>query len=233
MVKEHFLEQHDPERKDFQIDRIILFSDAVFAIAITLLVIEIKAPEVELGAPIYEQLNQLASLIPKFIGFIISFFVIAVYWRSHHRMYGFVNRYTDRLIWLNFWFLFFIVLMPFSSAYYSENTGFAVPFYFYYGNIIATGIVNYLVIRYVFNSGNKIVEHEPTVVFKKLFIGRSVTIPFVFTFGILIAPVFPWLAKFTPVLIWPVFILLRRYYGKKYGKVQMAHSRVAEKSDTD
>jgi uncharacterized membrane protein len=138
--KSHFLEQHDPERKDFQIDRIILFSDAVFAIAITLLVIEIKAPHVEPGDTDGKMLSDLSHLIAKFTGFIVSFFVIAIYWRSHHRIFGFVNQYSERLIWLNIFFLFTIVLMPFSSAYYSENFQYGVPFYFYIGNILLTGI---------------------------------------------------------------------------------------------
>jgi uncharacterized membrane protein len=151
--KEHFLEQHDPERKDFQIDRIILFSDAVFAIAITLLIIEIKAPNIHELEHITTEaiLGQLNRLIGKFIGFIVSFFVIAIYWRSHHRIFGFVNQYSERLIWLNILFLFTIVLMPFSSAYYSENAQYDIPFYFYCGNILLTGIANLLLLNHVFN----------------------------------------------------------------------------------
>ena len=109
MSKEHFLEQHDPERKDFQIDRIILFSDAVFAIAITLLVIEIKAPEILKGFTQDQVIDQLYELLPKFWGFFLSFFVIALNWRSHHRTFGFVNHYTNRLIVLNFYFIFSLV----------------------------------------------------------------------------------------------------------------------------
>jgi uncharacterized membrane protein len=69
---------HHHERTKFQLERLILFTDAVFAIAITLLVIEIRVPELhhatEAGA-----VQGLLQLISKFIGFFISFFVIAVY----------------------------------------------------------------------------------------------------------------------------------------------------------
>ena len=133
----------DKIKKEFQIERMILFTDAVFAIAITLLVIEIKAPHIREGMTTGEIARQLLSLIPQFIGFIISFFVIAIYWRSHHRLFGATKDYDDKLIWLNFLFLFTIILMPFSSAYYSEQTEYALPFYFYCINIAATGLVNY------------------------------------------------------------------------------------------
>ena len=83
----------------------IFFSDAVFAIAITLLIIEIKVPEID-GAHANEHafINSLLSLVPKFFGFIFSFFIIGLYWFIHHKMFGYVINYTNRLIWLNLCF---------------------------------------------------------------------------------------------------------------------------------
>ncbi|NCD70642.1 TMEM175 family protein [Mucilaginibacter agri] len=216
MSKEHFLEQHDPERKDFQIDRIILFSDAVFAIAITLLIIEIKAPEIHHDYTVAQMWDQLAHLLPKFFGFALSFWVIAIYWRSHHRIFGFVNQYTNRMIMLNFLFLFSLVLMPFSSAYYSENVAYAIPYYFYNSNIIFTGITNCLLIRYVFSPNNHIVEHQPTLLFQKLFMARAITVPAVFVLGMFIWPLSSALAEMSPMLIWPIFAFLRIRYKRKY-----------------
>ena len=71
---------HNELKKEFQLERMILFSDAVFAIAITLLVIEIKVPEIE-KAELTEGrlLHALARLIPKFFGFAISFMFISIY----------------------------------------------------------------------------------------------------------------------------------------------------------
>lgn len=212
---EHFLEQHDPDRKDFQVDRIILFSDAVFAIAITLLIIEIKAPEVH-SELVKDQLKQLSNLWPKFLAFVISFFLIAIYWRSHHRIFGFVNAYSEKLIWINIVFLFSIVLMPFSSAYYSENYGREVPYLFYTLNIIITGLINYGFIRYVFNPANKIVTHQPTPMFIHLFKARAVAIPIFFSCIIILGLVG---VNYNPIfysLLWPMFILLRWYNARKY-----------------
>ena len=112
---------HSELKKEFQLERLILFSDAVFAIAITLLIIEIKVPEIhkeELSE--LTVLQALAQLAPKFAGFLVSFLLIGQYWVMHHRMFGFVINYTERLIWLNILLLLTIVLMPFSTAFYSE-----------------------------------------------------------------------------------------------------------------
>jgi len=72
-------ELHNELKKEFQIERMILFSDAVFAIAITLMAIEIKVPVIEEhGVTDHELLKALGHLVFKFIGFIISFFIIGL-----------------------------------------------------------------------------------------------------------------------------------------------------------
>src|SRR5450631_3763022 len=108
-------------KKEFQLERLILFSDAVFAIAITLLVIELKIPEIPRQWVTETKLVEiLANLIPKFVGFLISFFIIGLFWTIHHRMFGYVVNYNPKLLWLNLIFLLFIVIMPFSTSFYSE-----------------------------------------------------------------------------------------------------------------
>lgn len=214
--KQHFLEQHDPDRKDFQIDRIILFSDAVFAIAITLLIIEIKAPEVAASETHEEILKNLLALTPKFIGFIVSFFVIAIYWRSHHRIFGFVSHYSEKLIWVNVFFLFTIVLMPFSSAYYSENFAHNIPYYFYSCNIILTGIANLWLMNTVFSTKNNLVSHPPTAGYLHLFKARSYTTPLLFLFGVVVCQFSPLLSRFCFILPWPVLSVFEIYFKRKY-----------------
>ena len=223
---EHILEQHDPERRDFQIERIILFTDAVFAIAITLLVIEIKAPEAH-HLDNKHQLFQLLRMIPKFIGFMMSFGVIAIYWRSHHRVFGFVHNFTEKLIWLNMLFLLPIVLMPFSSAYLSENIYLTVPFTIYSCNVAVTGLINYIVLRYVFNSKNNIVKNRPSAAFLSLFYARATTIPIFFTccavgvwIGLPPNPIFY-------MLLIPLLFILGKYNARKY-KVQPTVTKVNE-----
>src|SRR5215203_2541136 len=89
-------------KKEFQLERMILFSDAVFAIAITLLVIEIKIPSIDRHIATDQLLMEsLDELIPKFIGFLFSFLIIGSYWMLHHRMFEYVVNYTRRMLLLN------------------------------------------------------------------------------------------------------------------------------------
>ena len=111
---------HNELKKEFQIERMILFSDAVFAIAITLMAIEIKVPAIEHDVTDRALLLALGKLALKFAGFFISFFIIGLYWTVHHRLFSYVENYNNRLLWINLIFLLSIILMPFSSGFYGE-----------------------------------------------------------------------------------------------------------------
>ncbi|MFI5152879.1 MAG: TMEM175 family protein [Chitinophagales bacterium] len=195
-------------KKEFQVERIVLFSDAVFAIAITLLVIDIKVPEFHTG-----QVNESAFLyllldqLPKFIGFVLSFFFIGLYWTIHHRMFGFIVNYTRKLIWLNLLFLFAIVLMPFSTALYSEYSTpqfimLITPYAIYVGNICLIGFADYLMWRYISNPKNEIAEGFPSQDFVKKGKIRSLLLPSIFLLSLLVAIfIDPIIARFVLFLI--------------------------------
>src|SRR5664279_3675180 len=114
---------HDvADRNAFQLERLILFSDAVFAIAITLLIIEIKTPVLSERST-SALLEALAEKFSEFFGFLLSFLVIGTFWISHHRLFGFVTGYTQRLLWLNLLMLLWIVFVPFTSGLNSHYGG--------------------------------------------------------------------------------------------------------------
>jgi uncharacterized membrane protein len=98
------------------LERIVFFSDAVMAIAITLLAIDIRVPDVAPALASQQLAASLAAIGPRFMTFFISFIVIGVYWISHHRYFGYIRRYDSRLILLNLLFLFFIICMPFLAS---------------------------------------------------------------------------------------------------------------------
>lgn len=208
---------HTDLKKEFQLERMILFSDAVFAIAITLLVIEIKVPEVARDLVTDHVLaERLAELIPKFIGFIVSFFVIGLYWTVHHRMFGFVVNYTPRLLWLNLFFLLAVVLMPFSSGFYSEYVirQLKAPVIVYVGNILFLGIMSLVLWNYLVNPRHKLVEGvTPQMI--RYFRFRALTPIFVFALMALVYVfVKPGVAVWMPILIAPLIRLARRFYFK-------------------
>lgn len=183
--------QHHPHKKDFQVERLAFFSDAVFAIAITLLVIEIKVPEIKGPITDHNFLVALSNQIPQISGFILSFFIIGLYWTVHHNIFGYVVNYSKKLVWLNLIFLFTIALMPFSTAVYSEYSfsveynNLLAPFAVYAINIMMIGGMNYLLNRSIFNSKNNYADgHSKNYVkFGKI---RSLAIPAVFLFALMI-----------------------------------------------
>ena len=106
-------------RREFQLERMILFSDAVFAIVITLMAIEIKLPEhssLSLGV-------QLLHLLPMILAYAISFLFIGTIWYQHLQIFGLLKDYDKRLVIYNLLMLFFIGLFPFSISLVATKSG--------------------------------------------------------------------------------------------------------------
>jgi uncharacterized membrane protein len=215
---------HSELKREFQLERLILFSDAVFAIAITLLAIEIKVPEIEKHLVTEKSLlSGLGHLIPKFIGFFVSFAIIGIYWTVHHRMFGFVVGYTPKLLRMNLIFLLAVALMPFSTGFYSEYLlrYKITPVVLYSVNICFLGLMNYLMWRHISNPKNNISEGI-TKLTDKLFRLRAIMVPSIFLlFALIYITVDPKVAAFIPAFI-PLAVRLvvkkiENNYQKKYG----------------
>jgi uncharacterized membrane protein len=114
----------------------------VFAIAITLLVIELKLPPLDTHDT-NGLLQSLARMIPNFIGFFISFFVIGAFWSAHHRVFRWVARCDDRLLWRNLLFLLLIAFLPFPTAVMSEHPRLPAAALFYTA-VLAVAALNQL-----------------------------------------------------------------------------------------
>lgn len=105
-------------------DRIVMLSDGVFAIAITLLVFNIKVPD---GVNITDVRAIVYSLLPHFIGYTISFIVIASYWLGHRKTMKAITHVDRNFLWLNFLFLFFITVFPVPTDLLGEHFGTVAP----------------------------------------------------------------------------------------------------------
>ncbi len=109
------------ENLTLSFERIQFFSDAVFAIAITLLIIEVKVPHIPHEAFSEAALGHaLVEMLPKFAGFFFSFFVIGLMWIEHHRIFQYIGNYDLGLIGRNLLFLLFVAFIPFPTALFSE-----------------------------------------------------------------------------------------------------------------
>ena len=96
------------------VKRVEAFSDGVIAIIITIMVLEMHAPE-EPG------LARLWHLWPVFIAYALSYAYVAIYWVNHHRMFHYATRVTNALVWANIALLFALSLVPFATAYLGEQ----------------------------------------------------------------------------------------------------------------
>ncbi|MCU6455232.1 DUF1211 domain-containing protein [Sphingomonas sp. A2-49] len=132
-----------------QLERLTFFSDAVFAIAMTLLVVEVKLPH--LDHPDGTALAQaLANLIPNYIGFLVSFLVLGRFWLVHHEVMGLLRAADRRLTTVNLLLLLGVAFMPFPTAVISEYVQLRVGIGFYTGWLIVLGILNrQLILRIV------------------------------------------------------------------------------------
>ena len=195
-------------KKEFQIERLILFSDAVFAIAITLLSIDLKVPEISKKLITDALLvNSLVDLIPKFVAFLLSYFIIGLFWMIHHRSFAFVVNYNRKLLFINLLFLLSVVLMPFSTSFYSEyvDTLLKTPVIVYVFNICFLGITNVLLWKYISNPKNHLSEglHPVTA---RYYLIRAITMPSIFVVMLLvyllINPVFAlWILPLVPLIL--------------------------------
>ena len=216
---------HHELKKEFQLERLILFSDAVFAIAITLLVLEIRVPDIDRHvATDALLLHSLNELIPKFVGFFISFFIIGLYWTIHHYIFGFVVNYTLRLKWINLLFLLAVVLMPFSTAFYSEYVVrlLKLPVIIYVVNIVFLGAMNFILWKYVTAPHRKLTEgiNRREV---KYFSFRAITVPCAFVLmGLIYLFVQPEYALIVAALVPVTIRIARRFLFPKTAKASKA-----------
>lgn len=103
------------------LDRLIFFSDAVYAIAITLLALDIRLPPSANDLSNDELLRLLINLWPSYLGYAISFLVIGAFWISHHRRFRVMARYDNRLLFLNLLVLMTVAFIPFPTTVLSEH----------------------------------------------------------------------------------------------------------------
>ena len=113
------MDKHEPET-GLSFERVVFFSDAVFAIVITLLVLELKVPH--LGEHSEQGLQHaLFELLPRLLGFVVSFLIVGLMWVEHHRIFRYIADYDGGLLWRNLLLLLCISFVPFPTALFSEN----------------------------------------------------------------------------------------------------------------
>lgn len=181
-------EFHAPQ--GLSIDRLLLFSDAIFAFAITLLAIDIRVPQLPQDQIASQLNNQIYALLPKFISFLLSFFIVGNYWISFHRTFHAIKRYDRGLIYLNLLFLMFIVLLPFPNDLIGKYPANEVTVIIYALFLAATGLSLYLLWVYASRRYRLVNETLHPDFIRRLRV-RLLFSPVIFVISIPIAFVYP------------------------------------------
>jgi len=192
-------ESMPPERlateRDTRFWRLDTFSDAIFAVAMTLLVFSFPLSSLPRNLGQAEVQNLIMSLAPQFETFIISFLVTGAFWTSHHRIFDKIERYDQALVWLNFVFLLFIVFIPFPTAVLVSAGDSWLPVAFYASNIACAGFA--LTLAWVYASHNhRLIDTSMPVQEVRLGTVQGVVVPSIFLFSILVAVYSPRLAEY-------------------------------------
>jgi uncharacterized membrane protein len=176
----------------FQVERIALFSDAVFAIAITLMVIEVKAPHLPHDVSIDTVMKELYHLFPSFMGIVLSFFLIGNFWLMHHQLMKYMSSYTGKLLRYNMAFLLIIIFIPFSTSFLSENlqVNSPVPLLFYNLNYILASLAGYRLFSYILDPANGVrvenIDEDPAQIKKEILFPL-----YIYSFVIVLAFIIP------------------------------------------
>ncbi|MES2574269.1 MAG: TMEM175 family protein [Bacteroidota bacterium] len=134
--------------------RLEAFSDGVLAIIITIMVLEIKAPE-------DDSFESLQHLIPVFLSYVLSFIYVGIYWNNHHHMLQVVKKVNGSILWGNLFLLFWLSLIPFATSWIGENHFSAVPMSIYGFVLLMCAIAyNILQNRIIKLEGNDSVLHK-------------------------------------------------------------------------
>ena len=135
-------------------DRLLAFSDGVFAIIITIMVLELKVPHEGTWAA-------LLAIAPKLASYVLSFIYVAIYWNNHHHMLEPIQRINGASLWANMMLLFWLSLVPFATAWMGE-THFAVVPTTIYGVVLLLPAICYKVLQRVLigaHADNHLLKH--------------------------------------------------------------------------
>jgi uncharacterized membrane protein len=125
--------------------RLEAFSDGVIAIIITIMVLEMKVPH-------GDSLDNLVTLLPVFLSYILSFVYVGIYWNNHHHMLHATTTVTGTILWANLHLLFWLSLFPFATGWMGENHFTALPTALYGAVLLMAAVAYYLLQQAIIRS---------------------------------------------------------------------------------
>ena len=191
--------------EEIEYDRILYFSDAIFAIAITLLIVDLQVPDV----PDLDSAEQLRETIPQMGGFALSFAVIGLFWVAHHGLFRYIKGLNRSLVLLNLLFLGCIAFLPYPTSLLSASGDQVPATIFYAASIAAAGLTEAAVWLYAIHIRELALPGVPPAVHRWILL-RILMTPAVFLLSIPVAVFQPAVAKYLWVLLFLSGLVLRR-----------------------
>jgi TMEM175 potassium channel family protein len=183
--------------------RLEAFSDGVFAVAITLLVLNLQVPQI---TSVSELVPRLGELWPKLLSYTLSFVIVGIYWVAHHNTFHYIQRSDRNLLWLNILLLMCIVFLPFPTALLGQYPEQRVSVISYAGTLVLTGLVLQALWWYA-TSGCRLVDRniDPRLVQRAT--RRNLTAPLLYLLAIGIS-VFSVPASLVLFILVPVYYIV-------------------------
>jgi len=195
-------------------DRVVNFSDAVFAFAATLLVLKIDLPQIQGGNVEAQLSNALIALWPTYLANIIAFLVIGYYWLNHHAIFGMIRKFDSTIVWLNLIFLIFLSFLPFPVDLYGDYPTVRVVVIFYCASLALVGYILAFLWWYA-SDKKRLVNKEMSRNHMRYYLIRVFIAPVTFTLSIPLVYIHPLLAQVSWLFILFGSLAANAYYCKR------------------
>jgi uncharacterized membrane protein len=195
--------------------RLLALSDGVIAVAITLLVLDIRLPEGFGGFSDAQLWAALVALWPRLLAYLLSFYVIASFWFSHRTKFGHIIRTDARLMWINMLFLLTIGLVPFTTDLIAEGGG-TLSTMIYAAMMVVSGLS--LAGIWLYAERNGMVDPRVTAEERREHLVATLMTALVFALSIPLSIVHADTAKYFWIALWPAGLALRWYSQYRWSK---------------
>jgi uncharacterized membrane protein len=199
-----------PVAPEFGRERLVFFSDAVFAIAITLLALDIRIPELAGHATNVDVAAAVGALAPRIFAYALSFAVVGLFWLAHWRRYLLIEHVDEGLVLLNILLLGFVALIPFPTALLGEHGDVPFAVLVYVVIVSATGLMG--PISWIYADRKGLID--PDLGRSEVLLGamRGLAVPFVMLASLVLLPFASTaVVQASWLLIFPVQALIRRW----------------------
>lgn len=176
--------------------RLETFSDGVFAIVITLLILDIRIPEVD-----YAHLGEaLKTIAPRLLSYVMSFVVIGLYWIAHHNSFQLLAKTNRPFLWMNIFALLFISFIPFPTSLMGRYPFQTIPVMIYGLNLLAVNIIGFLMLTYISRNPQLASPHFTHEVYRKKQVPMYICTNSFYVIAIILSP-------FVPIVSYIIYII--------------------------